>query len=215
MLLDRIGAFFAGADSNDLLHIGDEDLAVSDLVRLGGVQDGVDHTLGHVVLDHDVESHLREKIDHILGTAVELSLGTQEDLAPAGLDGAARKVERRHGDCSGDLLEAEAITSQGLLRHLDRDLVVSDTGDLDLRVVDALRVSSFDALDDALRQVVFALCAPSVSLTKVDDAGTPVPGWTFHGSVDVAPTGGADQYEWVSPSLGVTPDDGREPKEPT
>ncbi|MDJ0770308.1 MAG: VWA domain-containing protein, partial [Ilumatobacter sp.] len=83
-----------------------------------------------------------------------------------------------------------------------------NSGPLDLRVVDAIRVSTFDALDDALRQVVFALCSPSVTVTKVDDTGAPVQDWPFSGSVDVDHQSGADQYDWVSPDLGVTPDDG-------
>jgi LPXTG-motif cell wall-anchored protein/uncharacterized repeat protein (TIGR01451 family) len=91
----------------------------------------------------------------------------------------------------------------------DPNQVWLGVGPLDIRTVDAIRVSSFDALDDALRTVVFALCAPSVSITKTDATGAPVGDWDFTGLVDVfAPAAAADTYEWASPPLGVTDDDG-------
>ncbi len=82
-------------------------------------------------------------------------------------------------------------------------------GALDLRVVDAMRVNTFPELQAALAAVAFALCSPSVSITKKDDAGNPIGGWGFTGTVNVDPTGGgADQYQWISPALGVTADNG-------
>ena len=85
----------------------------------------------------------------------------------------------------------------------------SDGGLPDLRVVDSIRVTSFGALENALRRVVFALCSPSVTITKVNDANAPVAGWDFTGEVDVTPTdGGTDQYQWLVPALGVTADNG-------
>ncbi len=85
----------------------------------------------------------------------------------------------------------------------------ADGGLPDLRVVDSIRVSSFGALENALRRVVFALCSPSVTITKVNDANAPIAGWDFTGEVDVAPTGGGtDQYQWMVPALGVTADNG-------
>jgi uncharacterized repeat protein (TIGR01451 family)/LPXTG-motif cell wall-anchored protein len=89
----------------------------------------------------------------------------------------------------------------------------SGAGIPDLSVVDAIDVGTdFGALDDALRSVVFALCAPSLTITKIDTAGTPIADWPFVGSVDVSDGstafGGGLGYDWVSPSLGATIDDG-------
>ncbi len=58
------------------------------------------------------------------------------------------------------------------------------TGALDIRTTDVIGVQSFDALENALREVVFALCAPSVTLNKVDQDGEPVQGWDFDLTVE-------------------------------
>ena len=77
-------------------------------------------------------------------------------------------------------------------------------GALDISTVDVISVEDFEDLDDALRQVVFALCSPSVSITKVDQDGTPIAGLDFDGTVNIAENGEAiDDYEWVSPVSGT------------
>ena len=82
------------------------------------------------------------------------------------------------------------------------------SGALDVRTVDALKVTDFSNLDDAISLVVFGLCAPSLTLTKTDQAGVPVNGVNFTTTVDVLkPAGEAvtDQFVWVKPALGVSP----------
>ncbi len=102
------------------------------------------------------------------------------------------------------------VTNTGNLERLE-ELVEPNgaqtwegTGTLDISTVDVIAVENFEDLDDALRQVVFALCSPSVSITKVDQNGDAVAGLDFTGTVNIAETGEAiDEFEWVSPVTGL------------
>ena len=84
------------------------------------------------------------------------------------------------------------------------------TGPLDIRKTEVVGVQSFDALENALREVVFALCAPSVSINKINQAGAAVPNWPFSLSVEelTDPAGGnpvgSEPFVWVTPSAGST-----------
>src|SRR5690606_24476221 len=71
---DRRFVFFAGADAHHTLHRRHEDLAVTDLAGARGVDDGFDAAVHVFVLDHDLHLDLRQKVDHVLGTAVELGV---------------------------------------------------------------------------------------------------------------------------------------------
>ncbi|MEZ5297798.1 MAG: hypothetical protein R2697_16420 [Ilumatobacteraceae bacterium] len=102
------------------------------------------------------------------------------------------------------------VTGSGNLSRLTQIVepnnpqVWNGTGTLDISTVDVISVPNFDNLDDALRQVVFALCSPSVSVTKVDQDGAPVADLDFTGTVQVTQSGqAANDYEWVSPDLGL------------
>src|SRR3954462_3525029 len=53
----------AGADADDLLDRGDEDLAVADLARAGGADDRLDRALDHVVGKDDLDAHLPQEVD--------------------------------------------------------------------------------------------------------------------------------------------------------
>ena len=93
--------------------------------------------------------------------------------------------------------------------------VWTGTGNLDIRTTDLIGVQNFGALEGALRNVVFALCAPSVSITKLDDAGNPViddpttqavnDGWPFALTVKSMTDGTSPQtaLEWTSPDDGA------------
>jgi uncharacterized repeat protein (TIGR01451 family)/LPXTG-motif cell wall-anchored protein len=83
-------------------------------------------------------------------------------------------------------------------------------GPLDLATVDVIAVTNFEDLEDALRVVVFALCAPSLALTKVDQDGQPIDGWNFDATVAITEAGQtATDYEWVHPVSGTAgPPDG-------
>lgn len=81
----------------------------------------------------------------------------------------------------------------------------SGTGDLDVTTTDALKVTDFSALGTALRRVVFALCAPALSITKHDQDGNAVTGFPFTATVDVnhSGTGAIDRLDWISPDDGI------------
>ncbi|MEO1056175.1 MAG: hypothetical protein AAFY28_04595, partial [Actinomycetota bacterium] len=81
----------------------------------------------------------------------------------------------------------------------------ANDGALDLRTTDVIEVEDFADLDDALRQLVFALCAPSLSITKVDQDGNPIANWQFESTVEITENGeDADDFEWVTPLPGGT-----------
>src|SRR6185437_5912220 len=71
-LLDGIDPGFTGPDPDGLFDIGDEYLAVANSTSLSGAPDRIDRFFHHVVADHDLDFHLREKIDDVFGAPVEL-----------------------------------------------------------------------------------------------------------------------------------------------
>src|SRR6266568_2025134 len=72
--LERLFPAFAGADADDLLHRDDEDLPVADATRLGGALDDLHHAADELVGDDDLDLHLGEEVDHVLGATVELGM---------------------------------------------------------------------------------------------------------------------------------------------
>src|SRR5262249_51960059 len=52
------------------LDVGDEDFPIADPPDLGGATDRLDGFFDHVVAEHNLDLHLREKIDHVLGATV-------------------------------------------------------------------------------------------------------------------------------------------------
>src|SRR5690606_11539571 len=72
--LQRLVAGFAGADAHDLFEVVDEDLAVADLAGARRGFDRLDRALDEVVGDGHRDLHLRQEVDHVLGTAVQLGV---------------------------------------------------------------------------------------------------------------------------------------------
>src|SRR5262245_46673665 len=72
--LQRVLAGFAGADADGVGQRRDEDLAVADLAGLGRAHDGVDHPLGVIVIDHDLDLDLGHEVDGVLRAAVHLGV---------------------------------------------------------------------------------------------------------------------------------------------
>src|SRR5262249_14675414 len=64
-------ASLAGADPDHFVGRGDEDLPVSDAPRLGGALDGFQGPGHHLVGQHDLDLHLGQEVDHVLGPPVE------------------------------------------------------------------------------------------------------------------------------------------------
>src|SRR5262245_54292339 len=71
---DRGFARFAGADADDLLDRGHEDLAVADLAGARGLDDRVDRLLDHAVGNHHLDLDLGKEVDDVLGSAIELRM---------------------------------------------------------------------------------------------------------------------------------------------
>ena len=81
--LERAVAGFTGANSPDLLQVGDKNLAVADLAGLGGGNYRIDNAFCRIVGNSDLNLGFRKKINDILSTAVELGVAA---LAPEPLD---------------------------------------------------------------------------------------------------------------------------------
>src|SRR5262245_52246092 len=81
--LQRRGVGFAGADSDRLLKVEYEDLAVADLARLGGGRDGFDGLFGLIGRDRDLDLQFGQETHGILGAAIDFSVAL---LAPIALD---------------------------------------------------------------------------------------------------------------------------------
>src|SRR4030095_2530144 len=64
----------SGPDPERFLDREDEDLAVTDLPRLGRLLDGLGHHRGAIVLDQGLELHLGEELDDVFGAPVELGV---------------------------------------------------------------------------------------------------------------------------------------------
>src|SRR4029079_2060600 len=80
---DRVRPAVAGADSDGLLDVGDENLAVADAAGARGILDRLDGIVGERILDHHLDVHLGQEVDDIFGAAIELGVAF---LAPEALD---------------------------------------------------------------------------------------------------------------------------------
>src|SRR5262249_28488854 len=73
---ERVDPAFASSDADHLVHWKHEDLAVTDLSRLGGALNGLDHARRLVVVDDDLNLHLRQEVNNVFGALVELCVAT-------------------------------------------------------------------------------------------------------------------------------------------
>src|SRR5262249_48358117 len=71
---ERFVTTLARTDADHLVHGQDEDLAVADPAGLGGLLYGLDDLRDLVVGNDDLELYLGEKIDHVLGSSIELGV---------------------------------------------------------------------------------------------------------------------------------------------
>src|SRR5437588_986610 len=86
---------------------GDEDLAVADLAGTRGFDDGVDGRLDLVVGDDNLDLDLRQKVDDVLGAAIELGMPL---LAPEPLDlGDGEAGHADLGQGLADLVELKRL----------------------------------------------------------------------------------------------------------
>src|SRR3954468_22437259 len=71
---DGVGAGLAGADADRFLDARYKNLAIADPAGLGRLADRLDGVVDEIVVEHDLELHLRQEIDHVLGPAIELGV---------------------------------------------------------------------------------------------------------------------------------------------
>src|SRR5690349_20111867 len=90
---DRVRSTVPGPDPDRLVDINHEYLAVADASGAGGAFDGLNDILGHAVLDHHLDLHLGEKVDHIFGAAVELRVALLPAEALHFADGQAGNAD--------------------------------------------------------------------------------------------------------------------------
>src|SRR5439155_23418220 len=72
--LDGIRAALAGADTDRLVDRRDKDLAVADPAGMRRLLDRLDRALDQRLLHDDLDLHLRQKVDHVFGPAIELGV---------------------------------------------------------------------------------------------------------------------------------------------
>src|SRR5262245_61635677 len=71
---DGIESGFPRPDPDRFLDVGDEDFSVADPPGLGGAPDRLDGFFDHVIAKHNLDLHLGQKIDDVLGTAIEFGM---------------------------------------------------------------------------------------------------------------------------------------------
>ena len=97
----------AGADADHTIDVGDEDLAVTDLAGLGGLDDRLDDLVDEVAAHRDFDAGLGHEVDDVLGPAVELGVAA---LAAEALD----LGDRHAGDADLRERRADVVELEGL-----------------------------------------------------------------------------------------------------
>src|SRR5258708_3312763 len=67
-------AALASANSDGIVDARHEDLAVADAAGVGRAADRLDRLLDHLILDDELDLHLGQEVDHVLGAAIELGM---------------------------------------------------------------------------------------------------------------------------------------------
>src|SRR5271166_3754805 len=74
MALDRVRAGFAGADPDGLVDLRYKYLAIAYAAGLGRAADRLDRLTEILIRDHDLDFHLRQKVDNVFGPPIELGV---------------------------------------------------------------------------------------------------------------------------------------------
>ena len=67
-------AALASANSDGVVNARHEDLAVADAAGMGRAADRLDRLLDHLILDNELDLHLGQEVDDVLGAAIELGM---------------------------------------------------------------------------------------------------------------------------------------------
>src|SRR5260221_10759563 len=71
---DGVQPGFPRSNPDRFFYVGDEDLAVADASSLRCAPDRFDGFFNHIVTKHNLDLHLREKIDNVFGATIELGM---------------------------------------------------------------------------------------------------------------------------------------------
>src|ERR1044071_5437973 len=71
---DCVQTGFPRSNPDCFFDIRDEDFSVTDAPGLGGATDRLDGFFNHLVTQHNLDLHLGEKIDDVLGSAIKLGM---------------------------------------------------------------------------------------------------------------------------------------------
>lgn len=124
--LERVPVQFARADPDHLVQFPHEDLPVPDLARAGGLHDGLDHGIGLVVGDGDLQLDLGQEIHDVLGAAVQLGVAL---LPPEPLDLGGRDARHaRLGQGLADVIQLEGLDDRH--DHLHHVVSMSAAGSI-------------------------------------------------------------------------------------
>src|SRR5581483_3724670 len=74
LFLQRGVVRLAGANADDPLDLGNEDLAVADLTGLGGLHDGFNNLIDQIAAYGYLDTGLGHEIDHVLRATVKLRM---------------------------------------------------------------------------------------------------------------------------------------------
>src|SRR5439155_1190618 len=122
----RVGAALAGADAHRLLDRDHEDLAVADLVGLGGLLDRLDGARGEGLLDDDLDFDLGQEVDQVFGAAIDFGVALLPAEAPDLADGHAGDADVAQR--AFDLIELERLDDR--LDFLHRLTIATSPGRL-------------------------------------------------------------------------------------
>src|SRR6476661_1230087 len=95
--LDGARARFACANANCVINAGNEYLAVADAAGLGGLLDGFDGLVQHLIREHDLDLYLRQEVDDVLGTPIKLGVSLLAAKALRLEDGDALQADLLQG----------------------------------------------------------------------------------------------------------------------
>jgi hypothetical protein len=142
---DRVGPGLAGADADRFLDRRYKNLAISDAAGLGGLADRFDGGVDEPVGQHDLELHLGEEVDHVLGASVQLGvallapealgLDDRDALQPHVLQGLLHLVELERLDDGFDLLHgrSRAPSEEDACAAMEVPLLASGPGPFHVR----------------------------------------------------------------------------------
>src|SRR5680860_41710 len=74
VFLKCVRAGFTGANADGLFDMADENLAVADLVGLGGLDDGLDGGVNLVIVQNHINLNFGQEIDNVFSAAIQLGM---------------------------------------------------------------------------------------------------------------------------------------------